>query len=129
MSLSSDRSCASSISYSAETGSARVLTREYWEERDRLPLANALALVDEHPDEATLEGAAHRRGRAGAVEVADGLAGVDVGVLPEAVERAAGAIDHPAQQLHADRQMAGAVTFAIESPYPKPEEALEGVWP
>ena len=27
------------------------------------------------------------------------------------------------------RQMADAVTFAIESPYPKPEEALEGVWP
>ncbi len=27
------------------------------------------------------------------------------------------------------RQMADAVTFAVESPYPKPEEAVEGVWP
>jgi len=25
--------------------------------------------------------------------------------------------------------MADAITFAIESPYPTPEEALEGVWP
>ena len=29
----------------------------------------------------------------------------------------------------APQQMADAVTFAIESPYPRPEEALEGVWP